>query len=130
MRSRLAVAVCLLLVAVLAPAISAQTQVVRSVSLARASSFPAPLPINASAGLGPEFDSALAGNDPDADSLNSDASGQGIALNRSVANGPGNPVSQGGSRTAKSNPELFLSVDALNHFAQRFVAGGRKSVFG
>ena len=124
MRSRLAVAVCLLLVAVLAPAISAQTQVVRSVSLARASSFPAPLPINASAGLGPEFDSALAGNDPDADSLNSDASGQGIALNRSVANGPGNPVSQGGSRTAKSNPELFLSVDALNHFAQRFVAGG------
>jgi len=29
-----------------------------------------------------------------------------------------------GSSKAKSHPELVLSIDALNHFEQRFVAAG------
>jgi hypothetical protein len=33
-------------------------------------------------------------------------------------------MSHGGNAKAKSNPELMLSIDALNHFQQRFIAGG------
>jgi len=123
MRSRLVVAFSLLLAIVFASKVSAQSQVVRQVPLARVNQFPATPPINADAGQGPEFDSALIGNDPDADALN-DAGGPGIAVNRSISKAPGSPMPHGGSGKAKSNPELVLSIDALNHFQQRFVAGG------
>ena len=69
------------------------------------------------------FYSALTGNDPDADALN-DAGVPGIAVNRSISKASGSPMPHGGSGKAKSNPELVLSIDALNHFQQRFVAGG------
>lgn len=124
MRSRLIVCLCVLLGAALVSAIPAPAQTVRSISLARSNAFPATPPTVANALNGPEFDSALIGNDPDADSLSGDASGPGISINRSIANGPGSPVGNGGSAKAKSNPELVLSIDALNHFQQRFVAGG------
>lgn len=124
MRSRLIVALCILLGAALVSAIPASAQTVRSISLARNNSFPAAPAISGSAGVGPEIDSALIGNDPDAGSLNGDASGPGIAINRSLGTGPGSPIGNGGSAKAKSNPELAQSFDALNHFEQRFVAGG------
>jgi hypothetical protein len=124
MRSRLVVAVCILVCAALVPATSAQTQVVRTIPRVQISAFPVTPPISPSAGIGPEVDSALVGNDADADSLNSDASGAGVSLNRSVAKGPGAPIGRAGSAKAKSNPGLTLSFDALNHFDQRFVAGG------
>jgi hypothetical protein len=54
----------------------------------------------------------------------SDAGGPGISVNRTVSKGPGAGMRHSGSGKAKSNPELSLSVDALNHFQQRFVAAG------
>src|SRR5260221_219194 len=81
-----------------------------------------PLPanplMNASAQLGPEVDSALVGDADD----NSDAGGHGISVNRGIAKGRGVGVRSSGSGRAKSNPELILSMDGINHFEQRFVA--------
>jgi hypothetical protein len=110
-----------LLLIVLSPNASAQS--VRQIPIARMNPFPPTLPINTNASVGPELDSALIGNDPDADALN-DGSGPGIAMNRSIANGPGFPMGHPGSGRADFHPELRLSIDALNHFDQRFVAGG------
>jgi len=70
MRSRLVVVFSLMLAIVFAPKVLAQSQVVRQVPLAQVNQFPATPPINADAGQGPEFDSALIGNDPDTDALN------------------------------------------------------------
>ena len=103
-------------------AVAAQSQSVRQIQLARSASFPATPPANASASNGPEVDSAVLGDD--ADSSDSDAAGPGIAINRTIAKGPGSPMSHGGNGKAKSNPELMVSIDALNHFQQRFIAGG------
>jgi hypothetical protein len=97
-------------------------QSVRQVSLARSTPFPATPPANANAGQGPELDSAVLGGD--ADDSDSNQAGPGIAINRTIAKGPGSPRSHGGNGKAKSNPELTLSIDALNHFQQRFIAGG------
>jgi hypothetical protein len=101
--------------------VSAQTQTVRQVPLTRSGPLPQTPPINANAQVGPELDSALSG---DGDDDGSDASGPGISLNRTISKGPGNAMPGRGSAKAKANPELSLSIDALNHFQQRFVAGG------
>jgi hypothetical protein len=45
-------------------------------------------------------------------------------LNRLIATALGSPMPHMGSAKAKSHPELVLSIDALNHFEQRFVAAG------
>ena len=107
----------------LSPNAAAQSSSVRQIPIVRTNPFPPGVPINASAGVGPELDSAVIGNDPDSGSL-SDASGPGIALNRSIATAPGNPMPHPGSKKAGSHPELVLSIDALNHYEQRFVAAG------
>ncbi|MGB7845201.1 MAG: hypothetical protein WBL63_06270 [Candidatus Acidiferrum sp.] len=123
MRFRLVAILYLSVVVVLSPIASAQSSPVRQVPIVRVNPFPANIPINANAGVGPELDSALIGNDPDAALLN-DAGGPGIAMNRSISNAPGSPMSHPGSRRADFHPELELSIDGLNHFQQRFVAGG------
>ena len=121
MRSRLVVVVCLALAVMLLPlGVAAQTQTVRQVPLTRSGPLPTTPPISADAQTGPELDSALAGNDSD----DSDGNGPAISVNRGIAKGPGTGVRSSGSGKAKSNPELSLSVGGINHFAQRFVAGG------
>jgi hypothetical protein len=119
MRFRLVALFPLLVAMGLVSYLSAQTPVVRTVTLVQVNPFPADVPTNANAGQGPELDSALIGDDPD-----SDGAGPGVAINRGIAEGPGNPMSHRGTDKAKSNPELALSIDALNHFQQRFIAGG------
>jgi len=109
-----------LAIALLPLVVSAQSQIVRQVPLTRSGPLPATPPINANAQQGPELDAGLSGNDADG----SDASGSGISVNRTISKGPGSGLSHHGSGKAKSNPELTLSVDALNHFQQRFVAAG------
>ena len=101
--------------------VMAQSQVVRQIPRTRSAPLPATPPPSDSASVGPELDSAVIGND--ADGGGSDG-GTGIGLNRSIAKGPGAPISHGGERKAKSNPELALTIDGINHFQQRFVAGG------
>jgi hypothetical protein len=108
-----------LVVALFPLAVSAQSQIVRQVPLSRSGPLPQTPPINANAENGPEFDSALVGDDD-----GSDASGPGISVNRTISKGPGSGMLHHGSGKAKSNPELSLSVDALNHFQQRFAAAG------
>jgi len=108
---------------VLSPNASAQSPSVRQVPIVRMNPFPPSVPIIANAGVGPELDSAVIGNDPDSSTSN-DTAGPGIALNRSIASGPGSPMPHPGSARAESHPELQLSIDALNHFEQRFVAAG------
>jgi len=121
MRSRLVVAFCLAFVVMLLPlGVAAQTQTVRQVQLTRSGPLPANPSISAYAQQGPELDSALAGDDNDG----SDGSGPGISVNRGIAKGPGAGMRHSGSGKAKSNPELNLTVDGINHFAQRFVAAG------
>src|SRR6202795_3132439 len=121
MRPRSVVELCLALAVMLLPlGVAAQTQTVRQVPLTRSGPLPATPPINANAQQGPELDSALAGDDSD----DSDGSGPGISVNRGIAKGPGAGMKHSGSAKAKSNPELSLSVDAINHFKQRFVAAG------
>ena len=121
MRSRFVVVLCLAIVAMLLPlGVAAQTQTLRQIPLTRSGPLPTAPPINANAQQGPELDSALAGNDSD----DSDGSGTGISVNRGIAKGPGAGVQHSGSAKAKSNPELNLSVDGINHFEQRFIAGG------
>jgi hypothetical protein len=107
--------------AMLLPLTSAQAQFVRQVPRVGVTSFPANSPVAPDTGQGPELDSALIGNDPDASSLN-DASAPGIAVNRTISRAPGSPMSHPGNGKAKSNPELLLSIDGLNHFSQRFGA--------
>lgn len=102
--------------------VGAQSQSVRQVTLSRSGAFPATPPTNANAAQGPELDSAVIGGD--ADNSDSDSGGPGIPLHRTIAKGPGGPMSSKGNGKAKSNPELTLSIDALNHFQQRFVAAG------
>jgi hypothetical protein len=101
--------------------LSAQSQIVRQVPLTRSGPVPQTPPINSNAQVGPEVDSALMGDDADS---GEDAGGPGIALNRTVAKSVGGGVVHQGSAKAKSNPELSLSIDGINHFQQRFVAGG------
>jgi hypothetical protein len=120
MRPRLIVVVRIALVIALLPLlVSAQSQSVRQIPLTRSGPLPATPPTNANAEQGPEVDSALAGDDD-----SSDANGPGISVNRTVSKGPGSGMLHHGSGKAKANPELSLSVDALNHFQQRFVAAG------
>ena len=121
MRSRLLVWQGLFVLLLIPLVVSAQSQSVRQVQLARSAPFPTTPPGNANAGQGPEVDSALVGDDADS---GSDAGGPGIAINRTVSKAPGSPRSHGGNGKAKSNPELMLSIDGLNHFQQRFVAAG------
>jgi hypothetical protein len=122
MRSRLIVLVRIaLVIGVLPLVVSAQSQSVRQVPLTRSGPLPTTPPINANAEQGPEVDAALAG---DSNDDGSDAGGPGISVNRTISNGPGAGMVHHGSGQAKSNPELSLSVDALNHFQQRFVAAG------
>jgi len=121
MRSRFVVALCLAFVVMLLPlGVAAQSQIVRQVQLTRSGPLPATPPTSANAQQGPELDSALAGDDNDG----SDGSGPGISVNRGIAKGPGAGMRHSGSGKAKSNPELNLTVDGINHFAQRFVAAG------
>lgn len=121
MRSRLVVVLCVAFVVMLLPlGAAAQNQTVRQVQLTRSGPLPGAPPISANALTGPELDSAMAGDDDD----DSDGNGPGISVNRGIAKGPGAGVRSGGSGKAKSNPELNFSLDGINHFAQRFVAGG------
>ena len=104
---------------VFASAVSAQT--VRQVPLAGVSSISGSTSETANTGavVGPEFDSTVIGGDTDG----GDAAGPSITINGTISQGPGGAVSHPGNGKAKSNPELMLSIDALNHFEQRFVAG-------
>ena len=120
MHSRLVVVCLALAVMLLSVGAAAQTQTARQIPLTRSGPLPANPPISANAEQGPELDSALAGDDNDG----SDGSGPGISVNRGIAKGPGTGMQHAGSAKAKSNPELVLSVDAINHFEQRFVAAG------
>jgi len=122
MRSRFPVIPCLVFAALLSLAVAAQAQSVRKVSLVRNSPFPAGQTANPNATQGPEFDSVLVSGD--ADSGGDDSGGPAVHVNRSISNGPGSPMSHHGSAQAKSNPELILSLNGINHFEQRFVAGG------
>src|SRR5580765_2745056 len=99
----------------------AQTQVVRQIPLASRGVLPSTPPGTDNTGQGPEFDATVVGGDAD---NGDDDGGTVISLNRTIAKGPGAPVSHGGNGTAKANPELALSIDGINHFQQRFVAGG------
>jgi hypothetical protein len=123
MRYRFMALLSVSVVMVLSPQASAQSASVRQIPIVGMNPFPPSVPINANAGVGPEIDSAVIGNDPDSGALN-DAAGPGIALNRSIATGPGSPMRHAGNARAGSHPELVLSIDALNHFEQRFVAAG------
>src|SRR5882757_2490665 len=121
MHSRFVVVLCLAVLAMLVPwGVAAQTQTVRQVPLKRSGPLPTTPPVNANAETGPELDSALAGDDSD----DSDGSGPGISVNRGIAKRPGAGIGHSGSGKAKSNPELSFSLDGINHFEQRFVAGG------
>ena len=120
MRSRLVVVCQIAFVVVLLPLIvSAQSKSVRQVPLTHSGSFPSTPPGSATADQGPEFDSVLTGADD-----GPEAAGPGIAVNRTVSRGEGNGMWHQDSEKAKSNPELILSIDGLNHFQQRFVAAG------
>ncbi|HEX4644849.1 MAG TPA: hypothetical protein VH598_04510, partial [Verrucomicrobiae bacterium] len=120
MRSRLVVGLCsALVVMLLLLGVAAQAQT-RQVQLTRSGPLPGTPAISANALTGPELDSALAGDDNDG----SDGNGPAISVNRGIAKGPGAGVRNSGSVKAKSNPELSISIDGINHFAQRFMAGG------
>ena len=122
MRPRTELLLRLALVVALCPLIaSAQSQVVRQVPLTRSGPLPSTPPAGANAQQGPELDSALIGDDADGPG---DGGGPGIAVNRTIAKAPGSPLGTAGNGKAKSNPELALSIDGINHFQQRFVAGG------
>jgi hypothetical protein len=108
-----------LVVALFPLVLSAQSQTVRQVPLSRSGPLPQTPPTNANAEQGLEFDSALVGDDD-----SSDAGGPGISVNRTISKGPGSGMLHHGSAKAKSNPELSLSLDGLNHFQQRFIAAG------
>ena len=69
----------------------------------------------------PELDPALAGDD----GANTPLSG-GKVVNRSIATHSGNGPSVQGNGKAKSNPELVLSFDGLNHANQRLANGGNQ----
>ena len=123
MPSRLAIVLRTFFAVLLFPLlVLAQSQVVRQVPLQRSGSVPPPASASPDAAQGPELDSALAGDD--ADSNGGDDNGMGIAINRSIAKHSGAAIGHGGNGRAKSNPELMLSVDGINHFQQRFVAAG------
>ncbi len=100
-----------------------QTQVVRQVPLTHRGSLPATPPTSPNALDGPELDAVQVEGDAD-NGGDEDEGGPGIKVNRTVAKGPGSPVGHGGNGKAKSNPELTLSIDGINHFQQRFVAAG------
>jgi len=121
MRPRLKVVLRLALVVALFPLmVSAQSQTVRQVPRSRSGPLPGPAPMSPNPTQGPEFDSTVVGGDAD----NGDDAGSGITINRTIAKGTGAPNNHGGNGKAKSNPELALSIDGINHFQQRFVAGG------
>ncbi len=126
MRSRFLVIPCLTVMALFFIAVAGQSQSqpqsIRQIPLARNAPFPAASAANPNATQGPEFDATFVGGD--ADSAGSDSGGPAIALNRTISNVQGTPMPHRGSTQAKSNPELALSIDAINHFQQRFVAGG------
>jgi hypothetical protein len=81
--------------------------------------------VGANAQVGPELDAGLSNDSDDG----ADSNGPGIKVNRTISKGVGAGMSHHGSGKAKSTPELSLSIDGLNHFQQRFVAGGGKSIF-
>jgi len=73
-------------------------------------------------GIGnPEVDPAMAGDD----GTNTPLSG-GKVVNRSIATQLGNGPTVWGRVKAKSNPELTLSFDGLNHRDQRLANGGNQ----
>src|SRR5260221_10277507 len=103
MRSRLVVVLCLTFALMLLPlGVAAQTQTVRQVQMTRSGPLPANPPMNASAQLGPEVDSALVGDADD----NSDAGGPGISVNRGIAKRAGVGVRSSGSGGGKSQSAL------------------------
>ena len=69
----------------------------------------------------PEVDPALAGDD----GADTPLSG-GKVVNRSIATQTGVGPSVNGNAKAKSNPELTLSFDGLDHFNQRTANGGNQ----
>jgi len=72
-------------------------------------------------GQGPELDPALTGDDE-----NSPSPGPPQKVNRTIAKSTGNPLHSTGHEKAKSNPELLLSIDGLNHFDTRFSNEGNQ----
>ena len=69
----------------------------------------------------PEVDPAMTGDD----GSDSPSSG-GKVVNRSIATQAGNGPTVPGKGKAKSNPELTLSFDGLNHYNQRTANGGNQ----
>jgi hypothetical protein len=69
----------------------------------------------------PEVDPALAGDDGSDTTLSG-----GKIVNRSIATGTGTGPVVHGNGKAKSNPELTLSFDGLNHVDQRTANGGNQ----
>ena len=110
---------CALLVAALAtlPA-NAQSFTTRGI-VPSATTNIQPTPQGSDALQSPEFDPSLV--DPDLGSL----SGGGM-VNRSIAVGPGAGLSASSGKKAKSNPQLVLSFDGLNHRNQRLANGGNQ----
>src|SRR5256885_5113227 len=81
----------ILFVFLLVPSLAlAQRQVVRQIPLTRSGPLPTTPPTGPNAQVGPELDSSVIGND--ADGGDSDG-GTGIKLNRTIAKGPGAPLS-------------------------------------
>ena len=117
--SRWVAALTLLLLAVTAVCFgqtSTQVQVLQSGSGSLSSAPPG------NGGIAnPEVDPALVGDD-DSDSPLSG----GKVVNRSIATHTGNGPTVKGNGKAKSNPELTLSFDGLNHFDQRTANGGNQ----
>src|SRR2546429_5238690 len=99
MRFRFLVIPCIVSTALFSTAVPAQSQSARQVPIARNAPFPGTPPANPNASQGPEFDSALVGND--ADSSDDDAGGPGISVNRTISKAPGSPMSHHGSAKAK-----------------------------
>ncbi len=67
----------------------------------------------------PEVDPAMSDDD-------SDTPDGVVALNRTIATTTGNGPTVNGRGKAKSNPELLLSFDGLNHYDQRTANGGNQ----
>jgi len=69
----------------------------------------------------PEVDPATVGDDDSDTPLSG-----GKMVNRSIASQSGNGPTVSGNAKAKSNPELMLSFDGLNHVNQRLANGGNQ----
>src|SRR5215467_5208978 len=97
---------------------AAASGITRTISSAGTSSF-ASAPAGTDGLQWPEF-VGQGGNDPGPAPFN------GSIVNRSQSQPHNNGASDNGSQKAKSNPELNVSFDGLNHRQQRLARGGNQ----